>query len=338
MNKKLIHKIIFTLISIVIASSFFGYKAKHNIRFASIAQKGTTPIEVMEDLRKEVLEETNGEVDIKIYAGNQGDEATIIRKIRTGRLQSAGFTGRGLGEIAPVMRVMELPFMFNSYDEIDYIVEQMYDRFSAEFEKNGYKLMGWTEVGFVYIFSKDPIRKVSDLKGVKMWMWEGDPLVKALFEEVDVVPTALAITDVLTSLQTGLIDAVYSSPYGAIALQWHHKTKYMLELPITNAAGAVVIEKKTFDSIPENYQRILLDSFKKWMRELVVRTRQDNERAIETIRNRGIEIIKAPTGEDLQVFERTAVKVREKMTGKLYPKEVIEEVLRHLEDFRNNNK
>jgi TRAP-type C4-dicarboxylate transport system substrate-binding protein len=212
----------------------------------------------------------------------------------------------------------------------------MYDTFSAEFEKNGYKLMGWAEVGFVHIFSNVPIRKIDDLKGVKMWMWEGDPLVKALFEELNVVPTALAITDVLTSLQTGLIDAVYSSPYGAIALQWHFKTKYMLETPITNAAGAVVIEKKKFDSLPGEYQQILLDSFKKWMRELVIRTRKDNEDAIETIKNRGIEVVPGDA-EDLKVFNDCAMRVREKMVGELYSKEVLDEVLRHLQEFRSNH-
>ncbi|MCP4723711.1 MAG: ABC transporter substrate-binding protein [bacterium] len=335
--KNILYKIIFSILLVVVSSTAMGHKAKHTIRFASIAIKGTTPINVMNDLREEIKDKTNGEVDIRIYAGNQGDEATIIRKIRTGRLHSAGFTGRGLGEIAPVMRVMELPFLFNNYDEVDYIVDKMYDVFSAEFEKNGYKLMGWSEVGFVHIFSNVPIRTIDDLKGVKMWMWEGDPLVKALFEELDVVPTALAITDVLTSLQTGLIDAVYSSPYGAIALQWHFKSKFMLETPITNAAGAVVIEKETFDDLPEEYQQILLDSFKKWMRELVVQTRKDNENSIETIKNRGIEVVPG-NAEDLSIFNESALRVREKMIGELYPREVLDEVLRHLEEYRANHK
>ncbi len=335
--KTILFKIILSCLVVAIFSTALGHKAKHNIRFASIAIKGTTPINVMNELRKEVKEKTNGDVDIRIYAGNQGDESTIIRKIRTGRLHSAGFTGRGLGEIAPVMRVMELPFLFNNYDEVDYIVDKMYDTFSAAFEENGYKLMGWTEVGFVHVFSNKPIRSIDDLKGVKMWMWEGDPLVKSLFEELDVVPTALAITDVLTSLQTGLIDAVYSSPYGAIAMQWHFKTKYMLETPITNAAGAVVIEKKTFDKLPEEYQQILLDSFKSWMRELVVRTRNDNESAIETIKKRGLEVIPG-NSEDIKKFNESSLRVREKMVGELYPRSVLDEVLRHLEIFRANNK
>jgi TRAP-type C4-dicarboxylate transport system substrate-binding protein len=152
-----------------------GFSKKFIIKFATLAPEGSTWLKVMEEMNADISQETGGEVVFKIYPGGiQGDEKDVLRKIRLGQLHSAGFTGVGLGEILSEARILDSPMLFRKNEEVDYVTSLLYDDFSARFEDKGYVLLGWTEVGFVYVFGNSPILSLKDLKGTKMWMWEGE--------------------------------------------------------------------------------------------------------------------------------------------------------------------
>ena len=322
---------------VLLASSVNAQKT-HEIKFASIAPSNTTPDRIVKSLSKELKQLSSGRLTIKNYANTQGDESDIIRKMnpRVARLHAAGLTGRGLGDIVPLIRVLELPFLFDNYNEIDYVNEKLYDRFAREFEKKGFILLGWAEVGFVYMFSKDRVITTNDLKKIKMWTWTGDLLAQDLFQSLNVTPIPLALPDALTSLQTGLINAVYAHPYGALALSWHERTNYMSLLPVTYGTGAVLITKNTFDELEQDLQELLLTSSRKWFGELVKQTRKDNEEALAYLEKNAIEFVRKPQRENLQVFLDAGQKVRENLSGELYPQELLNEVLMLIEEVRTN--
>ena len=143
-------------------------------------------------------------------------------------------------------------YMRFSAEGKDYIYKEFQKEWDQAFQANGYVLLGWAEVGFIYFFTNAPVHNLTDLKGVKMWMWEGDPIAEGSFKTIGIHPVPLSITDVMTSLQTGLIDGVYSSPLAILALQWFTKTKYMYDYHLADAAGSVLISKKTFDQMPKD--------------------------------------------------------------------------------------
>ncbi|MFQ5584740.1 MAG: TRAP transporter substrate-binding protein DctP, partial [Calditrichia bacterium] len=237
-----------------------GFSQKYKIKFATQAPDGSAWIKVMKEYSAEVEQLTGGNVKFKIYPGGiQGDEIGVLRKMRLGQIHSAGFTGVGSGEILPEFRVLEAPMLLRNYEESDYITAMLYDDFAKKYEEKGYILLGITEVGFVYVFGQKPIRSLEDLKGVKMWMWEGDPLAEAAFKALGASAIPLSITDVLTSLQTNLIDAVYTSPLACVSLQWYTRVKYMMDFPLTNAFGTILITKKMFNKMPPEYQQILVE-------------------------------------------------------------------------------
>ncbi len=221
------------------------------IKFATLAPEGSTWITVMKEYDQAIRKESGGRLGFKIYAGGvAGDEKDVLRKIRLGQFQSAGITGVGIGEIAKSARILDAPFLFKNHDEVDYVMDQYDAELRKEFENGGYVLLGWAEVGFVYVFTNTPVTKVEDMRNVKMWQWEGDPVAEATFKAFGINPIPLSITDVLTSLQTGLINGMYTSPLAGVSLQWCTATKYMLDYPLTNASGAVVIAKRDFDKMP----------------------------------------------------------------------------------------
>ena len=308
---------------------------KFVIKFATLAPEGTTWINVMKDLDKEIQEKSNGRLRFKIYAGGvMGDEKDVIRKMRLGQIQSAGFTGVGLGTILPEVRVMDLPFLFKDYGEVDHVYNKLYERFSTAFGKKGYILLGWTEVGFVHIYSQKPIRSLDDLKSVKMWMWQGDPVAKAMFDAFKLAPHPLSVTDVLLSLQTKLIDTVYISPLGAIALQWFTKVKYMSDMPIAHSIGAILITKKFYNRLPDDLQLILKETLSRHMARLIDLTRKDNNESTQIMKKRGIKVVPTPDDREMKRFLKTGEEVRNNLVNRLYSREVLNDVLKAIDEDR----
>jgi TRAP-type C4-dicarboxylate transport system substrate-binding protein len=307
------------------------------IKFASLAPEGSTWLNVMKEYDAAVRQETGGKLGFKIYAGGiMGDEKNVLRKIRLGQLHSAGFTGVGLGEILPEVRIFDSPFLFQNYAEVDFITTKFYDRFAKAFEEKGYVLLGWAEVGFVYVFTNVPINKKADMEKVKIWMWEGDPVARATFEALGINARSLSVIEVMTALQTGMVDAVYTSPLAIIGLQWFTKVKYMMNFPLADAAGAVLISKDKFDKLSPGHQQILLKNGRKYLDKLKELSRQDNEKSIETLKKNGIQIISPPDSKELVELMNSGQKARQLMADKLFSLTLLNEVETTLQEFRKN--
>jgi len=326
-------KFLVFLILIIFSINIFGGTT---IKFATVAPEGSTWMNLMKEYAQAIEDQTKGEVKFKIYSGSvQGDEINVLRKMRIGQLHSGGFTGVGLGEILPEVRILDSPFLFRSYEEVDFITANLFDYFSKKFEENGYVLLGWAEVGFVYVFTNKPVKAEEDMNGVKMWMWEGDPIAEATFKSININPIPLSITDVLTSLQTNLIDGVYTSPLACVALQWHTKVKYMLDLPLADSNGAVLITKKQFNNLSAENQQILRDISKKYFSKLTKLSRQDNEKSLELIKEAGIKFTKIADEKQIAKFYESGKNARKSLIGKLYDEAFLTKVEKSLKEFRS---
>ena len=190
------------------------------------------------------------------------------------------------------------------------------------------------EVGFIQFFSKHPIHSLEELRQSKVWMWEGDPLAEAFFAASDIHPVPLSITEVLTSLSTNLIDTVYSSPLGAIALQWSSKVSYMSEVPMANGIAAAVVSKQFFDRLPPDLQALLVEVFTRRCRALVEQTRADNQASIEVMKERGIEVTfdrNSLRPEEVKTIQTRAI---HHLVGHLFTQELVDEVRTSLRQFR----
>ena len=330
---KFLQGLIFMAILFGATHSFAG---KTHIKFATLAPEGSSWMKQMREFSKAVSKQTNGEVALKFYPGGvSGDEKDVIRKMRIGQLHAAGFTGVGLGEILPEVRVLDLPFLFNTDAEVEHVYKKMNVYFSKRFEEKGYVLIGWVPVGWIHFFSNNKISSVKDLRQTKAWMWEGDPLVKATYKSLNVSPHPLSITDVLMSLQTGMIDTVYASSMGALALQWFTKVKYISQLRMGYATGGVLMQKKKFDRLPQKHQETILNLGEKYMNKLVKKIQQDNDKAMGVMQKNGLKIAEAPNPENMKKFHQAGEKVRKNLTGKVFPQKLLTQVLTHLENAKN---
>jgi TRAP-type C4-dicarboxylate transport system substrate-binding protein len=308
---------------------------KIEIKIATQAPKGTVWMNALEDLAKEVKKSTKVEFTY-FAAGVLGDEKTIARKMQMRAVGGGLFTGIGLGEVLPEVRILELPFFYENVEEIDKVKEALEADFTKHFEEKGYVFLGWAEVGWAYIFTKEEVKSVDDLRKRKIWLWSGDPLAEMTFKEFGLAGTPLSLGDVLQSLESGLIDSVYNSPYGLIGLQWHSKMKFMSRMTVGHGTGALLLAKKEWDDIPAKKREKIKKLARKHLDKLLVDIRKKNEDSIvELEKNNGIKIIPI-SDEDLAANKVHGAKVAEDASGegKLYSKELLAKVKKILADAR----
>ncbi|NNJ94983.1 MAG: TRAP transporter substrate-binding protein DctP [Halobacteria archaeon] len=262
------------------------------LKFATLAPSGTTWMNLLEEWAETVKTESGGRLVFKIYPGGvQGDEPDVLKKIRFGQLHGGAFTGYGIGRIYSPARVLELPFLFENIHEIDYVREQLMPDIEQGYRDNGYEMLGWMEVGYVYFFSRQPIRSLEDLAKARLWYWQGDPLGKAFFDASGLSPVPLSVIDVYTSLSTGMIDTVYAPPLGALALQWFSKTQYITNVPMANGIGSLVVSRRFFQGLPQDLQLLLKRTGRATGEKLVTATRRDNEAGLEVLQEHGLQLI-----------------------------------------------
>lgn len=297
------------------------------IKFATLAPEGSTWMKVMKDLNSELQVVTKGRVKFKFYAGGvQGDEADVVKKIRIGQIHAAGFTGVGLGQIAPKVRILDAPWLFHSESEVDYVYATFAKELNTAIEQAGYVLLGWTDLGWVYVFSKNPVNSPDDMKKAKMWVWEGDPIAQAAYQAVGVRPIPLSVVDVMSSLETGMVDAVYGPAMGVIALQWFRRVKNIYNMPMAYSSGAVLISQKMFASLSSEDRNTLLALSAKHLRRLTLLSREETKEALAVLQKQGLVLSPKPGPEEVERYEELGRNARRGLVGKLYPQELLDRV------------
>ena len=301
----------------------------HKLRIATLAPDGSTWHKAFKQIAREVKDKTDGAVAIKIYAGGtMGDEPAMVRKMRTGQLDGAAVTNVGLGVINQQLLMLQLPMLFRNYAELDRVRNAMSGTFEGLLQKEGFLLDGnWGDVGFTYLFSNTPIRVPADAKKTKMWMWDGDPVSRQVMKVTGVNAVPLAVPDVMSSLQTGMIDAYLNSPYGAIALQWYTKAQYITDLKLAMTIGGSVLSMKSWEKLSPEIQQILHDVSQAKNKALLKRIRRDNKKAMTALVDKGIEVVKP---QDFGEWKRVADEVRTGLTGNVFEPALIDEMMGHL--------
>ncbi len=309
-------------------------RPQHLFKVATIAPQGSTWMKLMEEMDTRVREETGGEVGFRFYpGGQQGSDLDVLRKIRSNQIQGGGIAGVGLGQIEPALRIMELPFMFRTVEEVEVGHEALDPIFEQRLRERGFHLLGWAEIGFVYLFSQQPVRTVADLQAQRMWLWEGDPLAQALLEEIGVSPIPLNIIDVLTSLQTGIVNTVYVTPYGCLSLQWFTRLQYMTDLRLTHSIGAVVLSASAFDRVSPEHQAMITRIADDTFARLNQATRRQNEESIAAVVEARIERVEL-TASTITNFNAIGRRVWQSLAGELYEPELLDRLTAALAEAR----
>ena len=278
--------------------------------------------------------ETNKRVTFKIYPGGvQGDDATVLRKMRIRQLNGGVFAAGSLTRFFPDLQVYNLPLQFRSYEEVDFVRARMDSYISDGLRKAGIKTFAFTETGFAYLLANEPVSSLADLRKLKAWIPDNDPIAAELIKSFDVSPIPLNITDVLPALQTGMINAVVGPPSVILALQWHNHLTHLMNLPLVYIYSMLAMDMKVYSKASSTDQdtvvKILDEVF-----ELVGReTRSDNERALQALKKIGITFLEPINKAEWQAA--ADLSVQKLMRSGEISGEVVNTYLELLKNFRS---
>lgn len=310
---------------------------QHEIKLATLAPENSSLANIFEEMNKELLLVTDGRLGFKLYAGFAlGDEADVLRKLRIGLVHAATFTSTALTDVNKDLRVLQVPFLFSNYEQVDFIMGKVQEDLKKSFAKQGFEVLGFPELGFIYFLSKQPIAELSNLKGKRVWAQANAPMAKAFVDSVGVSNVAITAPDVLMALQTNLVDVVFNSPYYALITQWFTQVKYITDLPLSYIGAALLMNKKNYDQLPPDLQQHLKQVTAKYARMLVEKTRKDNTEALQVILGRGLQKI-TPNAQQAQGFRDLSEKVISELSADVLPKEFLKKIETELAEFRKTH-
>ncbi len=267
-------------------------EAVRTLTIATLAPEGSTWMRVFESWGRAVRLRTHKQLALRFYPGGvQGDEAEVIHKIQSGRLDGAAVTAVGLGQIAPQALVFQIPGLIHGYDELDNARRGMNTEMTGLFDAAGFTLVGWADVGIARPFSVEAIHGPADLARMHPWLWPDDRVGPALLDVLNAHGVRLQVPEVLTALQTHRIDAFVASPVATLALQWNTQVHFMTNLDTAITIGATVFGSRQFNSLTPEQQQIVRETATQFHALLVRNLRNDEHTALQTLGDHGISVV-----------------------------------------------
>ncbi|MDH3304992.1 MAG: TRAP transporter substrate-binding protein DctP [Gammaproteobacteria bacterium] len=322
---------------LILAALAFGLPAYAvTLKIATATPDGTQWMDDMRAGAKEIKERTEGRVEIKYYGGGvKGDDKKVLGQIRIRQLQGGAFTPSALASQYPDLNLYGMPLIFDSEEEAAYVRSRLDARLQKGLEDAGFVNFGFATSGFAIIMSNTPVRSLSDMKGKRVWVPEGDAISYASMQALSLSPVTLPLTDVLTGLQTGLIDIVAIPPYVALILQWHTKVKYVTQVPLVYTFGFMAVDKKAFEKISPEDQAIVHEVMGRIYANFNEVNLVDNAAAFDALLKSGIESVEFDEEEYLKTR-----KVLLASNGQLgeqgkFSKELYDEMMRYVDEYRS---
>ncbi len=312
--------------------------AQIQIKIATLAPQNSEWAEKFQKGSIEIQERTENRVKLKFYwGGAQGNAKKILQKIKIRQLHGGTFSPTDFQEVYPDLNIYGLPFLFKDFDEVDYVRDRVDNQLEQGFKNLGFNTYGFAGGGFAYILSNEPIREYEDLKNKKIWLPQGDLISYEAMRSLNLLPVPLPMTDVLTGLQTGLIDIVAIPPVVALALQWHTKINYITRVPVLYAMGFLAIDSKMINRINTDDQKVLNEVINRIYSEVDSNSQQDSENAYEALSKIGIQEIQFDGDEYQKLTDLLEEPTKKMANDGFYSLELFNEIKMYIDDFRKSS-
>jgi TRAP-type C4-dicarboxylate transport system substrate-binding protein len=266
--------------------------------------------------------------------GSQGGETDMARRMRIGQLQGALLSVVGLREIEPSIGALQtMPLLFRTWEEVDYVREKMRPAMERKFLDKGFVVLAWGDAGWVRFFSKEPAVRPDDFKKMKFFAWGAEAEQQEIMKSLGYTPVPLETSDILPAIQTGMINAVPSTPYFALASQIYASAPNMLEINWAPIVGALVVTKKAWDEMAPATQEAVRAAGEKAGQQMRAKARQEVDEAVAAMQKRGL-AVNRPNAEQMKEWDALAEKLYPRIRGAMVPAETFDEVFAHLKAYR----
>ena len=296
------------------------------IKLATLAPEGTEYYNLLLEMGQRWQEETNGEIILRIYPnGVVGRESDTIRKMRIGQIQASAMSSIGLADLTDQIQAFTIPMKFKDYDDVESVKEVMFDDISNGLSESGFKLLFLVDIGWVYWFSANEIAVPEDLRNAKIYTTAGDYVTVELFKQFGFNAIPVSETDILTSLQTGMINSMQTVPILSLSSGWFALMPNMLDLKWAVFIGAVIIDERVWSKIRPEHQKVMMKVAQEIGKKYQENGRKTDAQAIEMMKEYGMNV-KTPTDEELKIWDDFKEKIMPDVIDTYVPKDIYDKV------------
>ncbi len=293
------------------------------IKLGTLAPQGSTWHDLLKELAQRWEQASGGQVRLRVYAGGaQGSEGDMVRKMAIGQLQAAAISNVGMHDVIPEPQVFSVPFLFDDEAQMECAFEKMRPKLDEALAKRGLVALHWSRVGSIYLFCDEPRRTPGDMKSAKVWAWEGDPKSVEAYRAAGLYPVVLAATDIMPSLQTGMIDCVPNIPLYVLTARFFDKANHMMDAPWSYMVGATVVRKETWEKIAPDLRVKLVAIARELGDKVNLEVRRLNADAVTAMQKQGLKKIQTDPVPWRAAMEKTWPIVR----GGVVPAEFFDQV------------
>jgi len=330
---------IFNKISVLLLALSFYLPAAYavDIKIATLVPNQSQWMQDMRAAGKVIEARTDGRVRLKFYGGGtQGTEDKVLQKIKIGQLHGGTFSPTDFMKQYSAINIYGLPFVFSSWEEMRYVREKMDPILEAGFRDLNFVTFGFVG-SFSVVLSNEPISNHTDMKGKKVWLPQGDTISYEAMKRLQLSPVALPVTDVLTGLQTGLLDIAAIPPEVAVALQWHTRVKYYTDMPVLFAMSFLAISKRPFDKLAAADQDIVREVLGEVYAKIDANAPAESQNAMDALVNIGIKKVEPDEGQFSELQQTMGQSNRDMANEGIFPLDLFEQMQQHISDFRDNH-
>ena len=325
-------------IVLVLAMSLSILDAKKvKIKMAPLAPEGTEWHGLLMKMGQEWKKATDGKINLRVYPGGVvGDERDMIRKMRIGQIQGAAITSEGLTEVNPQYSVFFIPMLYQQFSDLDLLYEKLGDDLVSNAEKNGFKVILMVDVGWVYWFTSDSVRTPDDLREHSIFTWAGDYRTAALWEKSGFQVVPLAMTDMLSGLQTGMVIAMAFNPMYVLAQQSFGITKYMLDMKWGMLSAAVILDLRTWNRIDLVHQDKMIEIANRISTDFQRKNRLESDEAIAVMKEYGL-VVTTPTEAEFEEWKSLVEEMYPLIRGQIVEENIFDRVMEFKHELEADN-
>jgi TRAP-type C4-dicarboxylate transport system substrate-binding protein len=305
------------------------------IKLGTLAPSGSNWHELLKEMAERWTQASGGKVKLRIYpGGTQGSEGEMVRKMAVGQLQAGAITSVGLHDIVPEPQALAIPLMFDTEAELVAVEKKVQPELEAALERKGYVALNWGIVGAVKVFCAKPYRTPAEAANAKMFAWEGDPGSVSAWKAVGFTPVVLSSTDILPSLQTGMISCLASVPLYVLTARYFDKASYMMDVNWGFLVGATVLKKDAWERIPADLRPKLLAIARELGEKVDAEVGRLNDDAVAAMKKQGLKVVEVDQAAWRAAAERAWPVVR----GKIVPAPFFDAVKKERDAYRASQK
>jgi len=304
------------------------------VKLATMAPEGTFFHQVLKEVGAEWKKISNGRVNVVIFAGSvAGDDTDVVRKMKMGTLQAGALVAVGMAEIEKSVYALEVPMMYGSYEEVYDVLGRMRPRLESGFEKKGFVVLNWVDAGWLRYFTKNPVKSPEDLKQQKLFQWAGDNDSLEIMKGAGFNVVPLPATELATALQTGLVNALSTTPQVAVLTQYFNYAKNMTDVPWALLLGGTIIKKDVWDRIPADLHAPLMKAMQDAGARLRAEVRKGGDRDVEAMKKRGLNVV-AVDARTREAWVKTVETQYPKDRGRIVPADAFDEAMKYRDEYR----